>query len=320
MIPQIPLGQTDIQITPLIIGTWQAGKRGWVGIDDQEIIAAIQTALDHGITTIDTAEIYGDGYSEELVGKAIKTYRGQAVIATKVFANHLAYDQVLAACEHSLKRLQIDVIDLYQIHWPSGSWNSPVVPIAETMRALVKLQEQGKIRAIGVSNFSVTQLQEAQQYGVISSIQPPYSLFWRVPERELIPYCRQQGISVLAYSPLAQGLLTGKFPPDHQFPPEDVRTKNILFQGELYRQAQHALAQMRPIAEAYQISLGNLALAWLLHQPRTHAIVGVRNREQVLGNLPALAVRLSAETLAQLDALSQPVNALIPADAVMWKF
>jgi len=320
MIPQMPLGQTDIKITPLIIGTWQAGKRGWVGIDDQDIITGIQTALEQGITTIDTAEIYGDGYSEELVGKAIKNYRGQAVIATKVFANHLAYDQVFLACENSLKRLQIDTIDLYQIHWPSGSWKSPVVPIGETMQALVTLQEQGKIRAIGVSNFNLTQLQEAQQYGVISSLQPPYSLFWRVPERELIPYCVAQGISILAYSPLAQGLLTGKFSPDHQFPPEDVRSKNILFQGELYQRAQSALAQLRPIASAYQVSLGTLALAWLLHQPQTHAIIGVRNREQVLANLPAITLRLRAETLAEMDQISHSVNDLIPADALLWKF
>ncbi|APB33352.1 aldo/keto reductase [Gloeomargarita lithophora Alchichica-D10] len=316
----VTLGQTDIKITPLIIGTWQAGKRGWVDIQDQDIIIAIQTALEQGITTIDTAEIYGDGYSEELVSKAIKNYRGQAVIATKVFANHLAYDQVLLACENSLKRLQVDVIDLYQIHWPSGTWNSALVPIAETMQALVKLQEQGKIRAIGVSNFSLAQVKEAQQYGVISSIQPPYSLFWRVPEQELIPYCVQQGISVLAYSSLAQGLLTGKFTLDHQFSPEDVRSKNILFQGELYQQAQVALAQMRPIAEAYHVSLGNLALAWLLHQPQSHAIIGVRHREQVLGNLPAVTLRLSAETLAEMDQISQPVNDLIPADALLWNF
>jgi aryl-alcohol dehydrogenase-like predicted oxidoreductase len=320
MILQVNLGQTDIKITPLIIGTWQAGKRGWVGIEDQEIIASIQTALEQGITTIDTAEIYGDGYSEKLVGKAIKNYQDKAVIATKVFANHLAYTQVLEACEHSLKRLQIETIDLYQIHWPSGTWNSPVVPIEETMNALVKLQEQGKIRAIGVSNFNLIQLQAAQQYGVISSIQSPYSLFWRGVEQDLIPYCVEQNISVLAYSPLAQGLLTGKFTPDHRFPADDVRSKNILFQGELYQQAQQALAQMRPIAEAYHVSLGNLALAWLLEQPQTHAIIGVRNREQVLGNLPAVTLQLRAETLAELDRISRSVNDLIPPDALLWNF
>ncbi len=320
MILQVNLGQTDIKITPLIIGTWQAGKRGWVGIEDQEIITSIQTALEQGITTIDTAEIYGDGYSEELVGKAIKNYQDKAVIATKVFANHLAYDLVIKACENSLKRLQINVIDLYQIHWPSGSWNSAVIPIEETMKALVKLQEQGKIRAIGVSNFNLAQLQEAQQYGVISSIQPPYSLFWRGIERDLLPYCVAQKIPILAYSPLAQGLLTGKFTPEHQFSPEDVRSKNILFQGELYQQAQLALAQMRPIAEAYHVSLGNLALAWLLEQPQTHAIIGVRNREQVLGNLPAATLQLSANTLAELDRISRSVNDLIPPGALLWNF
>lgn len=320
MIPRLRLGQTDIHIPPLIIGTWQAGKRGWVDIQDEEIITAIQTALDAGMNTIDTAEIYGDGYSELLVGKAIKNSPHPVVIATKVFANHLAYDQVFQACENSLQRLQIEVIDLYQIHWPSGSWQSAVVPIGETMSALVKLQEQGKIRAIGVSNFSLAQLQAAQQYGVISSIQPPYSLFWRGVERDLLPYCVEQGITVLAYSPLAQGLLTGRFGPEHQFPAADVRSKNILFQGELYQRAQQALAQMRPIAEAYHVSLGNLALAWLLAQPQTHAIIGVRNREQVLANLPSLRLRLQPETLAQLDQISRLVNDLIPPGALLWRF
>ncbi|MEN9215560.1 MAG: aldo/keto reductase [Gloeomargarita sp. DG02_5_bins_242] len=320
MTPPMALGQTAVNLSPLVIGTWQAGKRGWPGIDEQDIIAAIQTALDAGITTLDTAEIYGDGTSEALVGKAIQNYRDRAVIATKVFANHLAYDQVLKACEGSLKRLRVDVIDLYQIHWPSGTWNSPSVPIEETLRALVQLQEQGKIRAIGVSNFSLAQLQAAQQYGVIVSVQPPYSLFWRGIERDLLPYCVQQNIRILAYSPLAQGLLTGKFPPGHQFPAEDVRSKNILFQGELFACAQQALAQLRPIAAAYGVSLANLALAWLLHQPQTHPIIGVRNREQVLANLPALHLKLSEATLAQLDQISRPVQERIPAGAILWNF
>jgi len=183
------LGTTDIEITPLIFGTWQAGKTGWVGVEDEAIIHAMQAALEAGITTFDTAEVYGSGYSEELVGKALGDRRTRVILATKVFANHLKASQVIEACENSLRRLQTDVIDLYQIHWPSGAFNSEIVPIGETMGALNQLQEQGKIRAIGVSNFSRSQLEEALTYGRIDSLQPPYSLFWRGVEAELLPYC-----------------------------------------------------------------------------------------------------------------------------------
>ncbi len=153
------LGNTDIEITPLIFGTWQAGKKAWVGVEDQAVIEAMQAALDSGITTFDTAEVYGDGYSEELVGKALGQRRDEVILATKVFANHLKHDQVIEACENSLQRMQTDVIDLYQIHWPSGAFKSEVVPIGETMGALNQLKEQGKIRAIGVSNFSQAQIE-----------------------------------------------------------------------------------------------------------------------------------------------------------------
>jgi myo-inositol catabolism protein IolS len=153
------LGNTNIKITPLIFGTWQAGKTGWVGVEDEAVIQAMQAALESGITTFDTAEVYGNGYSEELVGKALGDRRDQVILATKVFANHLKHDQVIEACEKSLQRLQTDVIDLYQIHWPSGAFKSEVVPIWETMEALNQLKDQDKIRAIGVSNFSQAQLE-----------------------------------------------------------------------------------------------------------------------------------------------------------------
>jgi len=205
------LGQTNIEITPLLVGTWQAGKKMWAGIEDEESIKAIRAAFEAGITTVDTAEIYGEGHSELIVAQALADVREQVIYATKVFANHLKYEQVIAACHRSLKNLQTDYIDLYQIHWPSGSWNTEIVPISETMAALNYLKAQGKIRAIGVSNFSRSQLEEASQYGRIESIQPPYSLFWRSVEKEIMPYCIENNISILAYSPLAQGLLTGKF-------------------------------------------------------------------------------------------------------------
>ena len=183
------LGNSDIEITPIVMGTWQAGKRLWVGIEDAEIVKAISAAYDAGITAVDTAEIYGDGHSEQIVAEALHDLQDKVVYATKVFVNHLKYDQVIEACDRSLKNLKTDYIDLYQIHWPSGSFKTEIVPIAETMQAMNDLKQQGKIRAIGVSNFSRAQLEEAAQYGRIDSLQPPYSLFWRYVEKDAMPYC-----------------------------------------------------------------------------------------------------------------------------------
>jgi myo-inositol catabolism protein IolS len=312
------LGTSGIQITPILMGTWQAGKRMWVGIEDAETLKAIRAAVEAGITTIDTAEVYGEGHSERIVGEALQDVRDRVVYATKVFANHLKYDQVIAACEQSLKNLRTDYIDLYQIHWPAGSFGNALVPLEETMSALNELKKQGKIRSIGVSNFSRTQLEEAAQSGRIDSVQPPYSLFWRKIEKDLVPYCVEHNISILAYSPLAQGLLTGKFGPQHQFPPEDNRSKNQLFQGETYRRAQQALEKLRPIAEQHQTTLGNLALAWLIAQPQALAIVGARNSEQAVQNAKAAEVKLSAAELAEIDKIGRTVTDQLDDNPVMW--
>lgn len=314
------LGHSNIAITPIIMGTWQAGKRGWVGIEDAAIIQALQAAFDAGITTFDTAEVYGEGYSEQLVGQALAKVRDQVVYATKVFANHMKYDQVIEACERSLQNLKTDYIDLYQIHWPAGSFNNEVVPIEETMRAMVDLKQQGKIRAIGVSNFSRQQLAEAAQYGQIDSLQPPYSLFWRQLEADAMPYCIEQNMTILAYSPLAQGLLTGKFGPDHQFEAGDVRAKNKLFKGAHYQRAQAALEKLRPIAARHDCTLAQLALAWLIAQPQTSAIAGARNAEQATQNAKAMEMQLSEAELAEIDAIGRTVTEHLDPDPVMWDF
>uniref|UniRef100_A0A832H2M7 Aldo/keto reductase n=1 Tax=Oscillatoriales cyanobacterium SpSt-402 TaxID=2282168 RepID=A0A832H2M7_9CYAN len=315
------LGTSGIQITPIITGTWQAGKSQWVGVEDADTIAALQAAVDAGITSIDTAEVYGKGHSERVVGEALSSVRDRVVYMTKVFANHLKYDQVIEACEGSLQNLKTDYIDLYQIHWPAGSWNSELVPIEETMRALNDLKQQGKIRAIGVSNFSRDQLAEAMQYGRIDSLQPPYSLFWRYVEQDLMPYCVEHAISILAYSPLAQGLLTGRFQRGHQFAPEDVRAKSKLFQGENFERALDALDKLKPIADLHQTTLGNLALAWLIAQPQTNAIVGVRYAEQATQNAQAAEVVLSEEELAEMSAIGRSVfDPMQDGNPVMWNF
>ena len=312
------LGKSEIQITPILMGTWQAGKKMWVGIEDAETIKAIRQAYEAGITTIDTAEVYGAGHSEQIVAKALSDERDNVVYASKVFANHLQYDRVIEACDRSLKNLNTDYIDLYQIHWPSGAFNNEVVPIEETMSALNKLKEQGKIRAIGVSNFSGTQLEEASQYGRVDSLQPPYSLFWRKIENDAVPYCVANNISILAYSSLAQGLLTGKFGLDHQFAEGDHRADNTLFQGENYQRAQKALEQLRPIAKSHNCTLAQLSLAWLIAQPQTNAIAGARNAEQAEDNAKAASVNLSADELQEIDRIGKQVTDHLDDNPVMW--
>jgi len=314
------LGTSDINISPIIMGTWQTGKDMWVGIDDTESTQAIKAAYDAGITTFDTAEAYGNGHSERIVGKALYDVRDRVVIATKVFSNHLQYKQVIDACHRSLKNLNTDYIDLYQIHWPPGSFGSKNVSPEETMRAMTDLKAQGKIRAIGVSNFSRSQIEDAATYGRIDSLQPPYSLFWRKVEDDAMPYCRQNNITLLAYSSMAQGLLTGKFGPDHRFAKGDHRFKNKLFQPENYVRVQKALERLRPIAATNHITLGQLALAWVISQPGTCAIAGARNPEQAVQNAAAGNVRLSEEHLAAIDDIGKMVTDPLDDDPVMWKW
>ena len=314
------LGQSGIRISPIIMGTWQAGKDMWVGIDDTQTKTAIRAAFEAGITTFDTAEVYGDGHSERILGEAVSDFRDRIILATKVFANHLKADQVIKACHRSLQNLGTDVIDLYQIHWPAGSFKTPKVPIGETMEALNRLKAEGKIRAIGVSNFSRRQLEEASEYGRIDSLQPPYSLFWRHVEADAMSYCNENDITILAYSPMAQGLLTGKFAPDHEFEEGDHRTKNRLFKPENYRRVQEALEMLNPLAEEKKISLGQLALAWVISHTGTCAIAGARNAEQVVQNAVAGEIKLSADDMSRMDAIGQMVTGHMDDDPMMWNF
>lgn len=317
---QRALGQTDIKLSAIIMGTWQAGKSMWTDIDDNETQRAMRAALDAGITTFDSAEVYGNGHSEQIIGKALSDVRDRVVLASKVFANHLKYDQVIEACERSLKNFNTDYMDLYQIHWPAGTFNTPAVPVEETMRALMDLKAQGKIRAIGVSNFNRQQLAEARQYGPVESLQPPYSLFWRLVEKEAAPYCRENDMTILAYSPMAQGLLTGKFGPGHQFAKGDHRAGNRLFAPENFKRAQQALSELRPIADKHQISLGQLALAWIIAQPGCCAIAGARNAEQAVQNAAAGNVQLSREDLEAMDRIGRTVTDHLDDNPVLWEW
>ena len=314
------LGNSEVKISPIIMGTWQAGKEMWVGIDDNESIRAIKAAYDSGITTFDTAEVYGNGHSEKIVGSALRDIRDKVVIATKVFSNHLKYEQVINACHRSLKTLKTDYIDLYQIHWPPGSFGSEKVPLEETMRAMADLKSQGKIRAVGVSNFSRTLIEETVKYGRIDSLQPPYSLFWRMVETDAMPHCLKNNITILAYSPMAQGLLTGKFGPDHKFVKGDHRFRNKLFQPANYKRVQIAIDNLLPIANANNITLGQLALAWIISQEGVCAIAGARNAEQATQNAQAGSIYLSDQDQADINKIGKMVTDHLDDDPVMWKW
>jgi aryl-alcohol dehydrogenase-like predicted oxidoreductase len=300
------------------MGLWQAGKDMWVGIDDKQTTRAIRAACDAGITTFDTAEAYGKGHSEKILASATSDIRNKLVYATKVFANHLKHDQVLDACHRSLKNLQTDYIDLYQIHWPSGSFGTRAVPIAETMGALNALKQQGKIRSIGVSNFSRRQLQEALSHGQIDSLQPPYSLFWRHVEKDAMSFCIENNITILAYAPMAQGLLTAKFGPEHKFAIGDIRAKNRLFQPDVYARVQAALVKLRPIAERKGVTTGQLALAWVIAHTQTCAIAGARNADQAAENARAGSISLSDDELSEIDEIGRGVTDYLDENPVMW--
>ncbi len=313
------LGKTEIKVSSIIMGTWQAGRQMWADIDDKETTNAIRKAVDLGINTIDTAETYGNGYSEQIVAKATSSIRKQLIYATKVFCSHLKYDQVIKACHRSLKNLKTDYIDLYQIHWPPGSFGCKKVPLKETISALNFLKEQGKIRAIGISNFSLDEIKEAVLYGDIESLQPPYSLFFRYIEKEIIPFCLKNEITILGYSPLAQGFLTGKFGLDHKFDKKDHRSGSKLFQDKNYKTIIDAVHRLKPIADKNNISLSQLALAWVISHKNTCAIAGARNKTQVEENVKAADIKIEKESLKISDEICKKAAAFLDNDPVIWK-
>ena len=316
----IPLGKSDITISAIIMGTWQAGKAMWTRIDDSAIQKALVAAFDSGITTFDTAPMYGSGHSERMVAKALGPMRHEVIYATKVFADKLAKEALIESCHQSLRDLKTDYIDLFQIHWPAGSFRTKKVPVAESLGAMLQLKKEGKVRALGVSNFSAEQLKEALEYAQNDSIQPPYSLFWRQFENDAAPVSQEQQVTTLAYSPLAQGVLTGKFGPDHQFDKKDHRAKQRLFDPELWPTVQTALGELKPIAEKYGATLGQLALAWVLSHPNSTAIAGARNAEQVRQNAAAADIEIEAEDLTEMDRISKTVTDHLDDNPVMWAF
>jgi aryl-alcohol dehydrogenase-like predicted oxidoreductase len=302
------IGKTGIKISNMGIGSWAIGDSYWGQTDDQDSIKAIHQGLDAGLNFIDTAQLYGNGKSEELVGKAIQGKRSEIVLSTKVWKTHMKYDDVFKACEDSLQRLQTDYLDIYFIHYPPDS-----CPAEETMRAMLKLKEQGKIRVIGLSNFSVQQMEAVLQVGRFDVIQPCHSLFWRFMEREELPFCLANDIGVVTYSPLAQGLLTGKYNKGMVLPENDGRSKAPLFIGENYQRAVEAAEQLKPIADKYGKTVGQLAIAWAISMPGvTAAIVGAKNERQMQQNIGGTSYSLEEDDLKKIDVIGRTVTDFLP--------
>ena len=321
------LGKSGLLVSQIAFGAWAIGGWKWGGSDKKDSLRAIHACLDHGISSLDTAPIYGFGQSESVVGEAIKGNRDSYEILTKAgmrwegkkgeyffttndnsgiqreIYTYSGRDSLIAECEESLKRLGTDYIDLYQIHWPDNT-----TPIEEAMEAFRILMEQGKIRAAGVSNYSVEQMERASTVVDLSSNQVPYSMVRREIEQDVVPWCLDNNCGILAYSPLQRGLLTGKITPDYPFAPGDNRPETPHFRINNLIRINKFLEKISPLAQEKGATLSQLVIAWTLRQPGiTVALVGARTEEQVTQNAGALEVQLSDD---ELDMIYQKLEIL----------
>ncbi|GCF10509.1 aldo/keto reductase [Dictyobacter arantiisoli] len=304
-------GKTDMQITPIGIGAWAIGggnwEFGWGSQDDTKSIATIKRGLELGINWIDTAAVYGLGHSEKIVGEAIKG-REKPYIFTKCslvwgedrkVSNKLKADSIKRECEASLKRLNIETIDLYQIHWPN-----PDADIEEGWSTLDELKKEGKVRHIGVSNFNVAQLKRAEKIAPVETLQPPYSLVHPDAETEILPYCEENNIGVIVYSPMASGLLTGTMTKDRikNMPDDDWRKNDTEYQGDRLERNLQLQQLLSDIAFPHNVTAGVVAVAWTLQNTAvTAAIVGSRSNEQIEDMIMAAEFRLTDFELEQIN-------------------
>ncbi|PZR26761.1 MAG: aldo/keto reductase [Citrobacter freundii] len=316
------LGNSSLTPSVITFGAWAAGGWMWGGVERKDAVDAIRASFDLGVNAIDTAPIYGQGTSEEIVGEAIKTLpRDKVLILTKFgmrwdlkkgdfgfsskdndgkaidIYKYAGKDSIILECENSLRRLQTDYIDLYQIHWPDIT-----TPIQETMEAVAQLIKDGKVRYAGVCNYNAAQLEEALKYVPLVSNQVPYSMVKRDIEKETIPFCLEHDLSILAYSPMERGLLTGKMKPGQTFGEGDHRAGLVYFKDENIQRTNAFLEKIKPLADGKGISLGQLVLLWTIAQPGiTVALAGARNKEQAEQNAKALDVSLSQEEVDQIS-------------------
>ena len=308
---KIVLGRTGLKVSRICFGGWQAA--GWSSTSEDEFVRTLQHAIEKGINFIDTAEEYGKGRSEELIGQAIKGKRDKVVLATKFFYKNSAPAAIKQSLESSLKRLGTDYVDIYQQHWP------PKIPALEdSIACMEELKAQGKIRAIGVSNWMEPEWQEFSNPARIQTLQPCYSLLWRSIEPKVLPLCREHNIGVLAYSPLCQGILSGRFKTRDQFP-RDVRKANRLFKPSTYPMVLEVIAALEDLAKKYDKSPAQVALRWILDTPGVSAaIVGATKKSQVDENLRALNWSLESVDWGTLSAVSEALSSDLKPHDTLW--
>lgn len=298
------LGNSDLEVSVIALGTWPMGGSAYGDVDDKESIATIQAAIDAGINLIDTAPAYGTGRAEEIVGKAIKGRRNQVHIATKVgivrtddgVKKSLKPESIRKEIDDSLRRLNVDVIDVYQIHWPDYS-----TPLEDSLAELVKLQEAGKFRYLGVSNFDQKLMDTVRKHTTLTCLQPQYSLLHRDIEQELLPYCRQHNIGILAYGPLGSGILAGRFKTRPKI--ESGRFHFYpFFKEPMWSKAMQLVKVLTKIAEEHNKPLSHIAINWLTQQPGvTSALVGARHPQQIIENAGAGNWELSEAELSHIN-------------------
>lgn len=310
------LGNSQIKVTEQILGCWAIGGSYWGGTDDRESIATIKAAIEGGISTLDTAYIYGNGHSERIVGEGIKGYdREKLILITKLWKSEMSQDRIEKACDDSLRAMGTDYADIYFIHYPSED-----IPIEETMNGMMKLKEKGKIKSIGLSNFSLEQMKEAMRYGKIDVIQPCYSLVWRFLDHEELPFCIENNIGVITYCTLAQGILTGKFTKDKTFSEDDGRSKAPIFQQPYFEEALQVTEHVKKIALKYDKTPSQIAINWVINtRGITAPIVGARTVKQIEENLKASSFTLDPEDYEYLDRVSRKFTDTLPAFETFFK-
>ncbi len=309
----VPLGDSQIEVSRLCLGTWNmAGGEGWGPEDDDASVELIRRVQDTGCNFFDTAHGYGSGHSEKLLGRAMADgdRRRNAVLATKIV--HTDVDEVEPSLDAALERMQTDYVDLYIVHWPSPSHSLP-----DFLGKMSEMRQKGKARAIGVSNFNREQMELAADFGVVS-LQPPYNPLWRIIEPEVLDFCRESNIAVTPYSPLAQGLLTGRFTRDDE-PLEGVRSRNVLFEEPAFSKAKEAARVVDAIADEHGRTSSQIALAWLLEtEGVTAPVVGVSKWSQWEDNIAALEVELSHDEYGRISRAGMEVWELFSDDDTMW--
>ncbi|HIG26530.1 MAG TPA: aldo/keto reductase [Verrucomicrobiales bacterium] len=318
------LGNTEISVSVMALGCWTfAGDSTWGEQTEKDSIDTVHAAMDEGINFFDTAEMYGDGLSDEILGKSLKNRRDKAVISSKALSKHAASDDIVQSLENSLRRIGTDYIDLFQLHWPNAK-----VPVEETLGALTKLKQEGKIRAVGFCNIGRKDLEDWLRHAPCDLVQLPYSLLFRAVEFEITPFLEEKGIGMLVYSPLLQGVLTGKFDSADAVPEGRARTRHFSLHRPKTRHSESgaesetfgAIDSIREICESLHQPIARVSLAWILSRPSVVSLIcGARSPNQIQENAKAVDMVLSPELVEQLTEATEELKKKLGRSVDLWQ-